>query len=99
MLGRVTTHSEAGQTPPTMHPTRRLAPESPALASARDRAAAALRTEAAQLAARWEQQSRTVALWEPAEPEPSGRSGAAALLVGSLADHLATDGPTTDDLV
>ena len=98
LLDRVIPHSEAGQTPPTMHSTRRLAPESPALAAARDRAATALRADARQLAARWEEQSRTVALWEPAEAGSSDRSVAVAL-VGSLADHLAADGPSIDDLV
>ena len=82
-----------------MHSTRRLAPESPALVAARDRAAAALRAEATQLAARWEEQSRTVALWEPAEGEASGGPSALVPLVGALADHLVSDGPTTDDLV
>jgi signal transduction histidine kinase len=83
-----------------MHSTQRVASESPALTAARARVAIALRTEAVHLAERWEQQSRTVALWEPAEEgEPGSASrSAVAILVCSLADHLA-DETAPDDLI
>lgn len=56
------------------------------------------------IGARWEVQSRTVALWEPPEGPPPGMEqsvspATATALVESLAQALASDGATSDDLV
>jgi signal transduction histidine kinase len=99
MLDRVTAHSETGSPPPALPSTRRLVPEPPAFTAVRVRAAAALRAESVDIGARWEQQSRTVALRALPEPDSSIAPIVAATLVEALADHLASDEATAGDLV
>jgi signal transduction histidine kinase len=97
MLDRVTAFSEAGLPPSEKQSTPQLVPESQASRAARTRAAAGLRAEAFQLARRWAEQSRTVALREPREPG-SADDHMMASIIESLADHLGAS-ETTDDLV
>ena len=80
-------------------PPERCAPESPAFSTLRRRVAGVLQGEAANIGARWEEQSRAVALREPVEAGRVDRAGMATALVASLANLLAADGTTSDDLV
>ncbi len=78
------------------HQPDRLVPETPAFAGFRVRVATALGVRAKDIAARWNTQSRTVALRD--ETSETGEDVASAL-VTSLASALASDGSTSDDLV
>ena len=96
----VTTESEALLPPSApVSSSDRLAPESPTFVALRARVAAALHGEASRIAARWEEQSRMVALREPAESAGTAQASTASALVASLASALASDGATSDDLV
>lgn len=98
MLDLVNADSKA--LPPLIaaHPAQRLASESPAFSALCLRAATALRMASVDIVARWEQQSRTVALREPHGPTSSTTS-VATMVLGPLADAMASDGATSDDLV
>jgi signal transduction histidine kinase len=80
-------------------PPDRPGPESPAFAALRARVADALLERAAEIAARWEHQSRTVALREPGEVPRAAQTSVATALVRSLAGVLASDGATSEELV
>jgi signal transduction histidine kinase len=76
-----------------------MVPVPPAFAELRARMAALLRTQAPDIAVRWEEQSRTVALREPRAGSSPGDASVMTALVSSLADTLAADGAASDDLV
>ena len=82
--------------PTSAHQPDRLVPETMAFTGFRVRVATALGFRANDIAARWNTQSRMVALRD--EATATGESVASAL-VTSLASALASDGATSDDLV
>ena len=75
------------------------AAESPAFAALRAHVAAVLRAEASQIAARWAEQSRSVALRGHGATSEPADVGPAARLVESIAAALAMAGATPEDLV
>ena len=93
--------TSASDNPPlfaTPHLPERSTTDSPAHAKLRARVATALRARTSDIAVRWEEQSRTVALREPRQ-EAAGEMSTAAALVDCLAVALASDGATSDDLI
>lgn len=97
--GIVTDDSEsAAPSSPADQPERPL-PELPAFAAVRARTATALQARSGHIAGQWEDQSRTVALREPATDDGVGARSMAVSLVESLAAAIASDGATSDDLV
>ena len=86
----------AATRPASAHQTDRLVPETAAFAGFRVRVATALGFRADDIAARWNTQSRMVALRD--EASEAGERIASALVI-SLASALASDGATSDDLV
>lgn len=97
--GFVTSGPEALSPPPFERAPERLAPDSPAFMLLRSHVAVRLEARAAEIAARWEEQSRIVALREAVEAEDRAREETVPALVGSLAAVLASDGATSDDLI
>ena len=95
----VTSGPDALSPPPFGRAPERLAPDSPAFTLLRSHVAVLLGARSAEIAARWEEQSRTVALRETAQAEGPGREETVPALVGSLAVVLASDGATSDDLI
>jgi signal transduction histidine kinase len=83
---------------PAQQPER-LAPESPGFVALRGRVARALQAHASRIAARWEEQARTVALREPDAVGRADEVSTGTALVMSLASALASEGVTSDDLV
>lgn len=84
--------------PPARTPDR-LAPESVSFGRLRGLVAGALQQQAGDIAGRWEEQSRIVALRESNDAARSGHGSTAVALVESLAATLASDGATSDTLV
>ena len=101
----MTADSESAPESSTVASAQRPMPETPTFAMLRAHAAATLRTEAGRIGVRWEAQSRTVALREPREAVPAvpaeqaATTATVAALVESVAQALASDGTTSDDLV
>lgn len=91
--------SEYEMTPPSNAPRRpeRPAAESAVFAALRAEVAAGVQAQAGQIGARWAEQVRTVALREDGTRDSLAKTARA--LVVSLATALASDGPTSDDLV
>ncbi len=95
----MTGDTEAEPSSPSLPASADRSPaESPAFSALRGRLAAALHAAAPGIAERWERQSRTVALREPADGDQAVR-GAVAAIVDGLAAALGSDGITSDDVV
>jgi signal transduction histidine kinase len=93
----VTTHWETS--PPARNPDDRSLKGDAAFAELRNRVAEALSRQASDIAARWERQSREVALREQPAAGREGELSNAVGLVHALAATLASDGATSEDSV
>ncbi len=98
-LGLVTAHSDALPPTSTAETAERFAAESPAFAALCAEAAATLRVRAPDIATRWAEQSRTVALRDAGELGPTDEGSPTAALVLALADTLVSEGATSETLV
>jgi signal transduction histidine kinase len=103
MAGKVGALHEAVTAPSDTSPSSRSPERPPQDASGfvqlRDRVAGILLRQAPEIAARWERQSREVALRaQPGTAEAGGESSAVGL-IQALAGTLASDGTTSDDTV
>jgi signal transduction histidine kinase len=98
----VTVESETSPvpSPAPLHEAReQSACETPAFISLRLRVAEVLRTNAHDIAERWEARARSVALRDATEPAASGHQSAAAGLVDSMSSVLASDGAISEDMI
>ena len=98
-LGFVTAQSDASPPTSTADTAERFAAESPAFAALCAEAAATLRARAPDIAIRWAEQSRTVALRDQGEKGRPDEGDATTALVLALADTLVSEGATSETLV
>jgi hypothetical protein len=99
MHASVTADSEAARPPFSIHPDQPRPPEASGFAALCTRAAAALRTQADRIAARWEEQSGRGDRHDQSEQRRANEVSRPAALVESLAASLASDGAAPDALV
>jgi signal transduction histidine kinase len=77
----------------------RLSSETPAFISLRVRVAETLRTNAYEIAERWEERARSVTLRDVTEPLASNHLSAAVALIESLSSVLASEGAISENMV
>jgi hypothetical protein len=77
----------------------RGAPATPTFTALRARVAAMLRDQAAEIAERWETQSRTVALRQPRSEGRATSTSPAVALVTAFAAALSSEGAPSEDLI
>jgi signal transduction histidine kinase len=102
----VTAESEASPIPspaPSPAPPREAREhplfETPAFTSLRLRVAETLRTNAQEIAGRWEMRARSMALCHGTEPAASDHLRGAAALIESMSSVLASDGAISEDMI